>query len=359
MVVRIPIIDIMLNICAILFFAVAFAYVLPIYRKRKSMTALILTILDCCAIIGSGIALSGSFIPQSEGVLITYFNRFLQYLMLLLLLIYIDSVMRDRIDAIKLVVAFTLMGFNTAIDTVVLVYPLYDITQVSQIELIIQVGVLLYVLLSLVRVAFLIFKQSPDVMKRDARWVFTGSILSISFAFFSAYPISIPTSQGTYNLWLAGILNSISFLFISYGFHKSPELMHVLPFKAVRLSVINTQAGIAIYTHTWQTSEKMVDDDLFSGMIQGISMIVKESVGKGEVKELLVDQGVFIFSRDVSHSLAFVLVASKSSKILRDSLSKFGTQFVIKFEVNLLNPTEVSQFSTATDLVNTFFPYFS
>ena len=134
-------------------------------------------------------------------------------------------------------------------------------------------------------------------------------------------------------------------------------MLYVLPFKSFRLSVIDSRGGLAIFTHSWKSTEEIIGDVLFSGMIQGINLIVKESVGQGEVRELMVDNGVFIFQRSAEHHLIFVLVASKSSRILRDSLIRFSDEFIQDYSPCLNNTTNIMQFSGASDMVNKYFPY--
>ncbi|HME53401.1 MAG TPA: hypothetical protein VKM55_14350 [Candidatus Lokiarchaeia archaeon] len=272
---------------------------------------------------------------------------------------YADSVTRDSIDPKKLALFFFVVGFGVSVDIAQQAYsfvytqnPLY-----YAILNIIQVIFMGYVLLLLIYVTLIIYTHCPSGIKKNARWLLASSIVWPSFAIFGTFPIPIQTSMGIYNLWLSGHVAALGVLIIAYVFHKSPGLMHVLPFKTILLSVIDTNAGLAIFSHEWPSKNKIIGEDMFSGMIQGISLVVQEMVGRGTVREMVLDDGVFIFYRNIQHSLAFVLVASKSSKILRDSLQHFGDQFIADYAQYFGNLNEVSQFVGAADLVKKYFPY--
>ncbi len=85
-------------------------------------------------------------------------------------------------------------------------------------------------------------------------------------------------------------------------FAKKPKLGYVLPFKALRLTIINTESGIAIFTHDWTKDESLVDNVLFSGMMQGISGILNESLKKGNIKEIILDKANLLIEHSARES---------------------------------------------------------
>jgi hypothetical protein len=101
-----------------------------------------------------------------------------------------------------------------------------------------------------------------------------------------------------------------------------------------------------------------VDENLFSGMIQGISAILQESVHRGSAKEILLDDAVMIFHRPPTTTIAFVLVSTKTSSTLRSSLEVFGQRFVTTYR-KYITPepiTEVTPFA-CSELLRESFPF--
>ena len=80
-----------------------------------------------------------------------------------------------------------------------------------------------------------------------------------------------------------------------------------------------------------QFQDNLIDHDLFSGMFQGISLILNEAVGKGNVREIVLDEGILLIKRSKKHPVACVLIVSKSSKSLRQALNAFSEKFFKEF----------------------------
>ncbi len=94
-----------------------------------------------------------------------------------------------------------------------------------------------------------------------------------------------------------------------------------------------------------------------TGMIQGVSMIVKESVNKGDVQEIKMAEATLIYERSPVYPVACILVASKASKTLRDSLDAFSTKFFHQFGDKLEDSNNVTQFRPAEKLVEECFSF--
>jgi hypothetical protein len=69
------------------------------------------------------------------------------------------------------------------------------------------------------------------------------------------------------------------------------------PLKALRLMGMDMNSGIEIFSHTWQEGQNMAGSELLSGMLQGISMLMKESVDRGELRDIHLDRGYLIVKR--------------------------------------------------------------
>ncbi len=195
-------------------------------------------------------------------------------------------------------------------------------------------------------------RQVPQHLQTGARLgLLSGFILAViwpvglGLGLHFAYP----------GLWL--FLLSIGIIPIAIAFVKYPKLAYVLPFKLLRLTAFETKGGIPLVSHSWATGDEIAQDAMFSGMLQGIGMILDESVQKGAVREIILENGILVLQRTYKFSVACVLVASKSSQTLRHALDSFTEHFYEEYSQFFDNPSEVRQFSTASRLVDEHFGF--
>jgi len=162
-------------------------------------------------------------------------------------------------------------------------------------------------------------------------WVIPG-ILSISMA-------------------IGAILCTISWAF-------EPKLGFVLPFKAQRLSIIQTASGNSLFTHIWAIKSKNVDDTMFSGMLTTISSFIEETLESGIVHEIHLKKAILILRRSKTHPIISVLVTDRSTRTLRDAFYSFADQFFEKFaKEGSLEGVDVEKFKEAAKLVENNFPF--
>jgi hypothetical protein len=156
-------------------------------------------------------------------------------------------------------------------------------------------------------------------------------------------------------LWL--LLLSVGVIPIGIGFILYPKLAYVLPFRVLRLIVFETNGGVPLFSHSWAGGEEMAQEALFSGMLQGIAMILDESVRKGAVREIVLENGVLVLQRTYKFSVACVLVTTKSSQTLRQALDAFAEDFYETYSEFFDDVSEVRKFSSATKLVDKHFSF--
>jgi len=193
--------------------------------------------------------------------------------------------------------------------------------------------------------------KAPQSLKHDATRYFLGVFFCL---------IAIITMISGIMQVLPGILallGAIGAVLMVSAYGKQPKLLFILPFKALRLVVMDTESGISLFTHTWNAGSNLIDDDLFTGMLQGINSIVKESVKRGAVQEIRMADAIIMTSYDNRYPIACVLIATNPSKSLRDSLHLFAQQFTTRYNTCFDNYNEVSQFSGASDMINACFPF--
>jgi phage-related tail fiber protein len=92
-------------------------------------------------------------------------------------------------------------------------------------------------------------------------------------------------------------------------------------------------------------------------MLQGIAMILDESVQKGAVREIVLENGVLVLQRTYKFSVASVLVATKSSQTLRHAIDAFTEHFYDAYSQFFDNSSEIQNFATASKLVDEHFGF--
>ncbi len=221
-----------------------------------------------------------------------------------------------------------------------------------------QGGNLAYYLLSLtglfgVQVAYQIYKNAPSSLKNQARWFFIGFLMAgVSLVFFEldrlideATPVRIPAG-GVLFLGLFIIVVTLSI---------SPQLAYILPFKVFRLSVIDIEAGTSIFGHTWEAGKNFVDEDLYTGMVQGVRQILQESLRQGDLEEIKTEFATLLLHRRKDVPIMFCLATSSPSNVLKNVLNLFATEFCNQFGQYCKNTANTAPFQDANALVEKLF----
>ncbi len=345
--------------------AVAFAYIpsmvimLVLYAKSKARHALLWALIN---ILLAGYNLSsvlGSiFSIDYLGVVGTIFVLSSSFFLVL----FVDSVNRDSVDPLKLSVISVLWGMTTLGLVISLNAPVFQALIEDNFVVYIVFGGCAAVLLFVPGFLVLyhgvrMLKHVPATLKFYARLFLIGGIFIVFASLFSVFDVSITFDPVMGGLNLSGILMIVAILSITVALARQPELAYVLPFKALRLMVVDTCSGIPIFTHTWGSSEDQFDDSLFSGMLQGISLLLKETLDRGNLREITMDEGIMILQRSQTTHIACVLVATRSSHTLRDGLRLFSEKFYAQFKEHLADAHELSRFKPASKIVADCFPF--
>ncbi|HMF34384.1 MAG TPA: hypothetical protein VKK79_23380 [Candidatus Lokiarchaeia archaeon] len=168
-------------------------------------------------------------------------------------------------------------------------------------------------------------------------------------------PTILIVSTGYY--FIAALAYAVFSLVIFFALRKNPTLFSYIPVELFRVAVLQATSGIGLFTYTASAGSRFVDDDLFSGMIQGLSAILRESMRKGHVKQIELEQAVVLFLHDAAQDLVFVVVASKVTKTLKDCLENFRRAFIDQFADAIRTPANVDQFAPAETLIHKHFPF--
>lgn len=261
------------------------------------------------------------------------------------LVLYVNAISNDELDA-KILLVLSVFSVAAIFETV-FELPTFPVFQ----NLLIWFNCILWIYFSIV-----LFFNSPKRMKFHSAINMAGALVggSMPIILFLAFQGAIPTQFTFYQTYV--LIFAFMLLAISFGFQ--PSLAYILPFKALRLVVLDTEGGIPLFSYTWEKGRDFSNEDLFSSMMQGVTMIMKESVKRGNIREIILDEAVLIIQQDKKFPVACILVAAKSSRSLRNNLKSFTDQFFKKYASILgRRVNEVSQFEDATELVEKCFPH--
>ena len=116
-------------------------------------------------------------------------------------------------------------------------------------------------------------------------------------------------------------------------------------------------SGRSVYTYSWDTRKDIVDDDLFASMLKGINSILNESLRSGTIQEIDLEEGVLIFKRIQETEFITFLIALRSSKILKRSLTIFNKKFYSSYNEYLNSYWDRENFKLADNIIREAFSY--
>lgn len=215
-------------------------------------------------------------------------------------------------------------------------------------------------LLSLVMGVFLIYYltllyiNSPQPVKKYSLLALAGSIiLGIPGGFF------ILTGVTRLLPGITMVPIAVGGLLVAIAFYFKPELSFVLPFKIIRLMVVDAQGGNSVFDYYWADESNVSDDSLFAGMFHGIRLFLTETLASGNIKEIILDDLSLIVHLDPDYPFYCVLVATRSSPSLRHAISTFFTSFKEHFLTEGQNKgmIQIDRFENAVMLVEKAFPF--
>ncbi len=274
------------------------------------------------------------------------------------IILLVDTISRDRIDPVKIGLWCVVAGMcliwsiqPNMVQEVTLLNGERSINyaeHVQAVSAIAQLGIFFLWFYYTAKIN----RHAPKNMKPASRLLMTGAgLVAIGIPAIILLSLESVIPGGSF------LPGGVGTLLIAMGFAKDPNLAYVLPARVLRLTVIDAKSGIRLFSHTWRAGSRMKDEDLFAGALQGIGMIVKETVGRGQVREIRMDQGLMILHMIEGTSIACVLVATNSSRALRIALARFGEQFAREYGQFFANTSVVSPFQDASNLIPQYFPF--
>ena len=196
------------------------------------------------------------------------------------------------------------------------------------------------------------WRKAPASLKRLTSVLLIGSTL---FSVVTAAMYALGTFVKTFNS-IAFIVNGIGAFTTIIVILKDPRIIFILPFKAYRILIIDTNGSVALYKHDW-ANVGALEENMFTMMLQAIGNVLDDILKKGEVQEIQMDRAVLLIHHDKTHSIASVLIASKSSKSLRYGLKRFNEKFIAVYHSNLDEERKVGMFEETREIVDKVFDF--
>lgn len=275
------------------------------------------------------------------------------------LVILLDSLTRVSIDPIKIGIisalsaAVIITSFEpSSVGTII--FPNGEQGMVATGEFLIA-----QVLLYLVEGGLAVYYTLKIMMKAPSQLRFSSRLF-----FFGAFTLGIiaPISVGVgLNMLIPAsdaLFVALGTLLCSVSIVQEPKLAYILPFKALKLSLIESSAGMPLFSHFWVPKEELGDEMLLSGFLSAISQGLDETLQRGRIREIILDDGVLIYSRSDTYPISFVIAADKSTPQLRQGLECFHTKYVDENAEILWDPIQnQNRLPDATHTVQDCFPF--
>ena len=150
------------------------------------------------------------------------------------------------------------------------------------------------------------------------------------------------------------LIGAIGMSIMGIGFIKDPDIAFALPFKVQSLTVINT-AGVNLFTKKFHQS-KDISEDLLSGAISGISLLMQELLGVvTSLKEVIFGDRIIIL--DIRKEFGVFIIAQQSSTTLKIALKNFANHFEEEFSDHLSRSFDLALFEGANKYVEKYFGF--
>lgn len=192
--------------------------------------------------------------------------------------------------------------------------------------------------------------NAPFFIKKEALIFFIGIIIvapitMVVFVFYYWDPSFILYSD---------IILSLGVFIMCIAIFLEPKLLYILPFTVYRI-VVKDNEGYPLFDHDW--SESGIDEPIFTGFINAVQLMSEEVMKIGGLVNIDLTEGILILNE--SEYITVGLVASKSSRLLRNALTGFTKDFEVTFQRNLKKSIrDKKEYATAYSLIEKYFSNF-
>lgn len=194
------------------------------------------------------------------------------------------------------------------------------------------------------------FFNAPFLIKKDASLLFLGVMIAsvLGMLFYLLYILE------TFFILLSNFAMIVGLLIFTIAIIREPKLLYIFPFTVYRI-VVKDREGHPLFDHDW--SESNINEKIFTGFLNAVQLMSEEVMHIGGLLDINLEEGILILKE--SEKITVGLVASKSSKLLRDSVVSFTTDFEQKFDRELKTSIEdMSAYESAYELIEKHFSNF-
>jgi hypothetical protein len=193
-------------------------------------------------------------------------------------------------------------------------------------------------------------KNAPFLIRKEAILFFIGlTIYSLlTYLFYLLYIFE------TFFIVISNVSGIIGLLVFMIAIVLEPKLLYILPFTIYRI-VVKDNKGHPLYDYDWSKSN--ISENLFTGFINAMQIMSEEVIKMGGLLDINLKEGILILHE--SENITVGLITSKSSKLLRDSVTKFTFDFETKFHKKLKESCiDMKEYRTAYELIEKHFSNF-
>ncbi|MBA7468632.1 hypothetical protein ES707_03884 [subsurface metagenome] len=193
-------------------------------------------------------------------------------------------------------------------------------------------------------------KNAPFLIKKEAYLFFLGIFFAsvVAMFFYVLYLID------PFYILISNFALLIGLLIVTLSAMIEPKLLYILPFTVYRI-VVKDREGYPLFDHDWSKSE--ISENIFTGFINAIQLMSEEIMNMGGLLDIQLDDGILILHE--SENITVGLITSKSSKLLRYSVTNFTCDFENKFEkIFKEGNKDMREYESAHELIEKYFSNF-
>jgi len=196
--------------------------------------------------------------------------------------------------------------------------------------------------------------NAPFLIKKEAAFLFFGLIIVFVMNIFISITVFLFPNFHVWSVVIGDIIAVLGAVVFIISIIREPKLLYILPFTVNRI-LVKDKDGFPLFDHDWSRTE--VSELMFTGFINTIQVMSEEVIKKGGLVDIILKEGILILYN--SELITVGLVASKSSKMLRDSLVNFSIDFQKMFERELKKSVrDISVYKSAYELIQKYFSNF-
>ena len=194
------------------------------------------------------------------------------------------------------------------------------------------------------------FFNAPFLIKKDASLFFFGILISsvLGMLFYLLYILE------TVYILFSNLSLIIGLIIFTLAVIREPKLLYIFPFTVYRI-VVKNREGHPLFDHDW--SESNISETIFTGFLNAVQLMSEDVMHIGGLLDINLEKGILILKE--SERITVGLVASKASKLLRDSVVNFTAEFERKFDRELKRSIDdMSAYDSAYELIEKYFSNF-